>query len=128
MSIAVALATHLALIQGEIVSGVKVAPWADLGVDDEPWPELCREIDRDGADRPISLVGLPMNPAAYFYLHHLRVPVEAISLAHLRRDPTALVVTRVELTDQLRGMGWRERGRAGSLLVMSLGLPVDETR
>jgi hypothetical protein len=99
----VPLGFHFKQVYGEIVHGRHVAAWDDLGVDDEPWRDVCRHLDRNLAGQPILLVGIPLNPAAYFYLHHLRQPVAVDSImpealgARLKSDPNAVVITRIEM-------------------------------
>jgi hypothetical protein len=123
--ILVPLAFHFTVIRGAILHGDSVASWTELGVDDEPWREFCLHLNRDAPGRPILLVGVPLNPAAYFYLHHLRMPVRVVEAKNgsigerLKGDPRAVVITRVELAEPLRAMGFQDRFSEGALVLMS---------
>lgn len=120
----VPLAFNFKLVHGEIVQGTHVATWDDLGVDDEPWRDVCRHVDRDLAGRPILLVGIPLNPAAYFYLHHLRQPVAVGSImpealaARLKTNQNAVVITRIEMAGALGSLVLDKEHSEKSLAVM----------
>lgn len=122
--LAVPLAAHFRVIYGVIVHGKSVAEWSELNVDDEPWRELCRRIDRDFPGRPIVLAGIPLNPAAYFYLHQLRVPSDINSVALERvhelqiSDLDPLVITRIEWADTLHAIHFQDQFSEGSLLIL----------
>ena len=122
--LAVPLAAHFKVIYGAIVHGNSVAEWSELNVDDEPWRELCRRIDRDFPGRPIVLAGIPLNPAAYFYLHQLQVPSDINSVALERvhelqfSDLDPLVITRIEWADTLHAIHFQDLFSEGSLLIL----------
>jgi 4-amino-4-deoxy-L-arabinose transferase-like glycosyltransferase len=124
LCLAVPLAVHFKQVYGEIVHGTHVATWDDLGVDDEPWRDVCRHLDRDLAGRPILLVGIPLNPAAYFYLHHLRQPVAVDSVmpealgARLKTDGNAVIITRIEMAGTLGALVLDKEHSEKALAVM----------
>ena len=124
LCLAVPIAAHFNVIYGALVRGTSMADWTGLGVDDEPWREICHRIDRDFPGRPILLVGIPLNPAAYFYLHHLRTTVSVNTFAYERigelgeLEARSVIVTRTELADPLRTLHFKDEFAWGSLLIM----------
>jgi hypothetical protein len=100
-----------------------VADWTELGVSDEPWGLVGRRIDQRLAGRPVLLVDIPLNPAAYFYLHQLKtaVPVEKIDLENvaerMKRNPRAIAISRIEWADRMHALGWSSRSCSNSLVV-----------
>ena len=123
--LALPIALHFNVIYGALIRGTSMADWAGLGVDDEPWREIGDRINRDFGGRPIILVGIPLNPAAYFYLHHLRTTVSVNSIAYERigelreLDTHHIVITRLELADPLRALNFKDVVAGGSLLIMN---------
>ncbi len=124
LCLSVPIAAHFRVIYGVIVHGISMAEWAELRVDDEPWRDLCRRIDRDYPGQPILLVGVPLHPAVYFYLHHLRLPADVNSIAYenigevRKLMPHGIIITRIELADPLRALHFVDQFTEGSLLIM----------
>jgi 4-amino-4-deoxy-L-arabinose transferase-like glycosyltransferase len=117
------LLAQLSIIYRVIVRGQVAAEWTALNVDDEPWGSVCRRIDRELPGRPILLVDIPLNPAAYFYLHHLKRPVHVESIAaelihaSIERMPDSLIITRGEYAPMLKSQPLHSLFGDGALIV-----------
>ena len=122
VGIAVPLVCHFALVDGVVRQGDGMAEWSDLGVDDEAWRPLCDSLNGDLAGRPIGLVGMPLNPAAYFYLHQLRCQtrVEVIEATEVATrsvaEPKTIFVSRIELDEAMRKAGLVPRASGNALV------------
>ena len=118
------LCVQFSALRGVIDRGELVSDWTALGVDDEPWRELCARLDRELPGRPVVLVGfpIPLHPSAYFYLHHLKtaVPVESIdsksAVQWIQSQPKAVFIARMEFDNSFRACGpLTDRVREGAL-------------
>ena len=112
---------HFVIVRGVIEHGDQLNDWTAVSVDDEPW----REISSAYSGRPIALVDLPMNPAAYYYLHRLKSPANVRAIKHdelttlLQANPETIFITRIESSAEMKSAGLCLRSTANALTAWS---------